>query len=153
MSAVPTSMLAPTPTLTVPAQKPLRILYADDLRDLREVVRMALTREGHEIECVEDGLPALHRLAKDASAFDLLITDHHMPVMNGLELVKQVRSLPFRGKILVFSSELSAAVSEAYRALRVDFVLPKPVFPSVLRRTLTDLFGPAGSSGNLSVGR
>jgi len=135
-------MPAPTMTPAATTLKPLRILYADDLRDLRVVLHMALTREGHAIECVADGSLALERLKKDPSAFDLLITDHHMPVMNGLELVTQVRTLPFRGKIVVFSSELSAEVNEAYHALGVDLVLAKPIFPSVLRQVLAELFAP-----------
>jgi two-component system chemotaxis response regulator CheY len=146
MFAAQTTMPARITTPGIPAPKPLRILYADDLRDLREVLRMALTREGHTIECVADGSLALERLAKDCSSFDLLITDHHMPEMNGLELVTRLRALPFRGKVIVFSSELSASVNDAYHALGVDLVLPKPIFPSVLRQVLAELFAPHASA-------
>ena len=140
MTAVPVPMSIPTTPPAALMRSPLRILYADDLRDLREVLRMALTREGHAIECVADGRLALERLKKDLGAFDLLITDHHMPEMNGLELVTALRALPFRGKIIVFSSELSASVTDAYHALKVDLVLAKPIFPSVLRQVLAELF-------------
>ena len=133
-------MPAPIKTPASPRVRPLHILYADDLRDLREVLRIALTREGHTIECVADGSLALERLTADPAAFDLLITDHHMPEMNGLELVTRLRTLPFRGKLIVFSSELSASVNNAYRALGVDLVLAKPIFPSVLRQVLAELF-------------
>ncbi len=75
-------------------------------------------------------------------AFDLLLTDHHMPVMNGLELVTAVRSLPFFGKIIVFSSELSPAVAIEYRKFSVDLILQKPIFPSELRRVLAEMFPP-----------
>jgi CheY-like chemotaxis protein len=124
-----------------PPRKSLRILYADDVRELREVARIALTREGHTIECVADGSLARDRLARDA-AFDLLITDHHMPSMNGLELVGWVRLQAFRGKILVFCSELDPKVAGEYRALQVDAILYKPVYPSTLRATLAALFAP-----------
>ena len=140
MSAVRFTMPAPIKTPASPRVRPLHILYADDLRDLREVLRIALTREGHTIECVADGSLALERLTADPAAFDLLITDHHMPEMNGLELVTRLRTLPFRGKLIVFSSELSASVNNAYRALGVDLVLAKPIFPSVLRQVLAELF-------------
>ncbi len=121
------------------ARKPLRILYADDVRELREVARLSLSHEGHTIECVADGSLALARLREDP-AFDLLITDHHMPVLNGLELVTAVRQLPFAGRILVFCSELDPRVAAQYRALHVDAILYKPVFPSTLRATLTAIF-------------
>jgi two-component system chemotaxis response regulator CheY len=120
--------------------RPLRILYAEDLRDLREVARMSLSRDGHTIECVEDGTLALDRLSAAPAAFDLLLTDHHMPLMNGLELVTALKQLPFPGKVVVFSSELSPAVSAEYRRLSVDRILPKPIFPSELRRVLAEMF-------------
>ncbi len=129
-------------TETESPKKLLRILYADDMRELREVARIALTREGHLIECVGDGRQALDRLAADPSAFDLVITDHHMPHVNGIELVARLRELRFQGKILIFCSELSQATSEYYQQLKVDRILYKPVFPSELRQVLAELFQP-----------
>jgi two-component system chemotaxis response regulator CheY len=121
-------------------QKPLRILYAEDMRELRHVAQMSLTRQGHSIECCVDGAAALERLAAEPTNFDVLITDHHMPNMNGLELVGALRrSHPFPGKIIVFCSELSPQVSAAYVSLRVDAFLKKPVFPSALREVLARL--------------
>lgn len=108
---------------------------------------MALSREGHTIECVVDGAVALEKLTAAPSSVDLLITDHHMPVMNGLQLVEALRAQAFPGKILVFSSELSPVVAEQYRRHAVDRILPKPVFPSELRRVLADLFPAEPASG------
>ena len=115
------------------------MLYADDMPELREVVRLSLTRDGHEIECAEDGLLALNRLTAD-SAFDLVITDHHMPNLNGLELVHALRERGFTGKIMVFSSELSTAIAADYQRLNVDRIVYKPVYPAALREILAELF-------------
>jgi CheY-like chemotaxis protein len=123
-------------------KKLLRILYADDMRELREVARIALSREGHLIECVGDGRDALERVTANPSAYDLVITDHHMPHVNGMELVTQLRAMEYPGKIMIFCSELSPAVAEAYQKLQVDRILFKPVFPSELRQVLADLFAP-----------
>jgi CheY-like chemotaxis protein len=123
-------------------KKMIRILYADDMRELREVARIALTREGHLIECVADGQQALDRVAATPAAYDLVITDHHMPHLNGIGLVTHLRTLPYSGKILIFCSELSPAVTETYNTLKVDRILYKPVFPSELRQVLADLFTP-----------
>ena len=133
-------MTAPLRRETTPPGRALRILYAEDLRDLREVARMALSRDGHAIECVVDGSVALERLTAAPDSVDLLITDHHMPVMNGLELVTTLRAQGFPGKIIVFSSELSPAVAEQYRRQQVARILPKPIFPSELRQVLAELF-------------
>jgi CheY-like chemotaxis protein len=135
--------MSPSSSSPAPSsRRPLRILYADDVRELRDVARISLAREGHSITCVDDGRQAYDLLAAENFAFDLLITDHHMPMMNGLQLVTQVRATPFAGKILVFCSELNPVVGEAYRRFNVDRVLYKPVFPSDLRRVLAEMFPP-----------
>jgi two-component system, chemotaxis family, chemotaxis protein CheY len=131
--------MAPTTPGGVKTKKPLRILYAEDMRELRDLTRIALTMEGHAIECVEDGLVALEKIAADPSAIDVLITDHHMPKMNGVQLVTQVRELAFTGKIMIFSSELSREVNAAYRRLAVDKIIFKPVFPATLRQVLEEI--------------
>lgn len=125
--------------LSEPHQR-VRILYAEDVVELRELARIVFTRDGHSIDCLPDGSDALARLTEDVNAYDLLITDHHMPQMNGLELVSAVRRMPFKGKIMVFSSELSPVVAADYRKLGVDRILFKPVYPSFLRQAIAELF-------------
>ena len=136
---------ASSPVAGSPAHRSLRILYADDLVELRRVAEISLSREGHGVECCENGDLALARIVADP-AFDLVITDHHMPNMNGLELVAKLRECSYGGKIMVFSSELSEEVAAQYREQKVDRILYKPVIPSTLRRTLNELFPPSASA-------
>jgi len=135
----------PLPAAAVPAIRPLHILYAEDLKQLRDFMGIMLGREGHTVETADDGAIALERLGHDLAAFDLLITDHHMPRMNGLELVRCVRSMPFAGRIIVFSSELSEDVHDQYRQLGVDLILPKPIFPVTFRELLRELYAGEAS--------
>lgn len=129
-------------TETTTPKRLLRILYADDMRELREVARIALSREGHLIECVGDGRDALERVSANPGSYDLVITDHHMPHVNGVELVTQLRAMEYPGKVMIFCSELSPTVADTYRKLQVDRILFKPVFPSELRQVLADMFAP-----------
>lgn len=133
----------PTPvTVTDSATKPhksLRVLYADDMRELRQLLEIVLGRDGHKVDSVPDGHLALDLVKKDLTAYDVVITDHHMPTISGLELVAQLREISFPGKIIVFSSELSTAVDASYRRHRVDHILPKPIFPSDLRAIFATL--------------
>lgn len=140
MSA-PASLLSTSAPVSVsPSPKRfLRILYADDVRELRDVARLSFSREGHGIECFEDGAAGLRRVTADP-AFDLVITDHQMPVMNGLEFVRNLREIAFAGKIMVFSSDLSTEVASEYRRLEVDRVLYKPIFPSEMRQIIAEMF-------------
>ncbi len=130
---------APALSATSAERRILRILYADDLPELRDVARISFSREGHAIECFADGALAFTRILADPT-FDLVITDHHMPNMNGIEFVKKLREVGFAGKIMVFSSELSEIVARNYREQGVDRILYKPVFPSALRNALAELF-------------
>lgn len=128
-----------TPNEVAPASKPLKVLYADDMRQLRELIVIVLSRDGHFVETAANGEEALQKISEAPGPFDVIITDHHMPGINGLELVNQIRSTSFSGKIIVFSSELSQAVDEAYRRLKVDHILPKPIFPAQLRAVFATL--------------
>jgi CheY-like chemotaxis protein len=105
---------------------PLNILLAEDERSVTFAILFALKAYGHRIEIVTDGEQALAEVKAKPAAFDLLITDHSMPRMKGLELVEQLREMGFRGKILVLSAHLSPETQAAYEALGVDGMLPKP---------------------------
>ena len=72
------------------ATSPRRVLIADDIRGVRESVRIALADAGHHAVAVESGSAALERLSREA--FDVLVTDIWMPDTDGLELLRQVRS-------------------------------------------------------------
>lgn len=135
----------PAATPTLPA-RPLRILYAEDVRELRELARMILNLLGHSLECCDNGQLAWDRVRLSPDDFDLIITDHHMPVMNGLEFVMQLRTIPLRSKIMVFSSDLDPGTAVLYRQLNVDRILNKPVTPQVLRQVLAELFTPGVST-------
>jgi two-component system chemotaxis response regulator CheY len=134
-------MTSPTTTkdAATGSRKSLRVLYADDMRELRHLLEIVLGRDGHKVDSVGDGQVALEMVTKDLTAYDVVITDHHMPNLSGLELVGRLRALNYPGKIIVFSSELSTEVDEGYRRHRVDHILPKPIFPSDLRAIFATL--------------
>jgi two-component system cell cycle response regulator CpdR len=63
-----------------------RILIAEDEEPLRALVARALNSDGHEVVPAADGAEALDKLQSAGGAFDLLLTDIKMPVMDGLAL-------------------------------------------------------------------
>jgi len=115
-----------------------RILYVDDMKELREVARLALSRVGHKVECVSDGALALDLIKANPGAYDVVITDHHMETMNGLELVMKLREIHYPGLIAVVSSELNDDVEHEYRNMGVEKILYKPVELSALRSLVLD---------------
>ena len=68
-----------------------RIVVAEDSISIREAVTFGLEEAGYEVEKAENGLDAYQKF--DGKRIDLLLTDYHMPEMNGLELIKKVRNI------------------------------------------------------------
>jgi two-component system cell cycle response regulator CpdR len=64
----------------------MRILIADDEESMRVLVARAIALDGHEIVTAQDGAEALEILTDQDGAFDLLLTDIKMPVMDGIAL-------------------------------------------------------------------
>jgi DNA-binding response OmpR family regulator len=67
-----------------------RILIADDEEGIRSLVARALRQDGHEVAMACDGAEALDVLSREDGAFELLITDIRMPVMDGIALALAV---------------------------------------------------------------
>ena len=63
-----------------------RVLIADDEDSMRRLVARAIAMDGHDIVTAEDGAEALEILSREQGAFDLLLTDIQMPVMDGIAL-------------------------------------------------------------------
>ena len=63
-----------------------RVLIAEDEESMRLLVARAIAMDGHNIAVAEDGAEALEILNRDDGAFDLLLTDIQMPVMDGIAL-------------------------------------------------------------------
>jgi len=63
-----------------------RVLIADDEDSMRLLVARAIAMDGHETVTAEDGAEALDILTREHGAFDLLLTDIQMPVMDGIAL-------------------------------------------------------------------
>lgn len=67
-----------------------KILIADDEDSMRQLVARAIAMDGHEIVTAHDGAEALEILTRADGAFDLLLTDIQMPVMDGIALALSV---------------------------------------------------------------
>jgi len=109
------------------SKDPLRILCADDDESVAVVMKYALEKNGHFVEFATNGLVAFRRAVADLNFFALIITDHCMPGLSGLQLVEKLREARFPGRIIVHSSYLREEDLRAYRAFAVDQILAKPV--------------------------
>ena len=67
-----------------------RVLITDDEESMRTLVARAVAMDGHDIVTASDGGEALDILTQENGAFDLLLTDIKMPVMDGIALALAV---------------------------------------------------------------
>jgi two-component system chemotaxis response regulator CheY len=115
----------------------MRALIVDDSTFIREYLRHLLGRMG--VSCVEaaDGNAALEVLAAQPP-FDLMLLDVNMPVMNGLECVKELRRARLQPEMKVMMVTTEADNSFISKALDngADEFLMKPFTPESLREKM-----------------
>ena len=101
-----------------------KILVVDDEPSLREVLSIMLKRTGYEVTSVADGEEAVELLHKEI--FDLVITDLRMPKVDGMEVLKAVKSASPETVVLVITAFASAdSAVEAMKQGAYDY-LTKP---------------------------
>ena len=104
--------------------KPLRVVIIDDTLDLREVLRLALTRGGMEVVAeAEDGVTGIEAVRLERP--DVVLLDLSMPVMDGLEALPSIRKLAPQAKIIVLSGFGATQMSERAMAMGADGYLQK----------------------------
>ena len=92
----------------------LKILIAEDDRELCQLFSHVLTKNGYTVKGVDNGKAALDAL--DAEYFDLVISDIMMPVMDGYELVRQLRAAGSTTPVLMITAK------DAFDDMRLGFL-------------------------------
>ncbi len=102
----------------------IRVLVADDERNLRELMVRELGRKGHEVDDVGDGEAALARLQE--ASYDVVVLDMKMPKREGIEVLRELQALAEPPQVIVMTGfqEVSTAV-EAMKLGAYDY-LTKP---------------------------
>jgi two-component system chemotaxis response regulator CheY len=117
----------------------MRALIVDDSRFVRGFLRGLLEGKGIECEEAADGQAGMDRLHGD-HGFDLALVDWNMPVMNGFEMLKELRAEGFNGvKVMMVTTE--AENDFILRALEAgaDEYLMKPFDDEALNEKLAML--------------
>jgi two-component system, chemotaxis family, chemotaxis protein CheY len=117
------------------------ILAVDDSASMREMVSYTLKSAGFDVVSACDGQEALN-IARTRS-FDLVLTDVHMPVMDGLSLVKELRQLA-TGKftpILILTTETSTEKKREGKDAGATGWIVKPFNPDQLLATIKKVLG------------
>ncbi len=117
------------------------ILTVDDSASMRKMVAFALKGAGFDVHEASDGVEGLD--CARSKNVNLMLIDQNMPRMDGLSLVKELRSLPqYRTTpILMLTTESSDAMKAAGKAAGATGWLVKPFDPSrlveIVRKVIT----------------
>ena len=116
-----------------------RILVADDDQDLNDLVTMKLEAAGHEVVSVIDGESALSHALSDKP--DLIVLDWMLPRRNGLEVCREVRSVPGLSgtRILMLTARAQEVDVERAFAAGAEEYITKPFSPRELVLRVTTL--------------
>ena len=119
------------------------IVIADDDVDVAAFIGYSLEVAGHKVHTALDGVGALELARRELP--DLVVLDHGMPGMTGLEVATALRADPRTAHLLILmisGSDLGPA------AAVVDRVVRKPLRPRQLTTLMADMLAPAEPSGH-----
>ena len=102
----------------------MKILLAEDTRDLNRVLTVALEHAGFDVDSAFDGEEALAYLEKNG--YDLLILDIMMPKKNGIEVLREIRSYDNMTPVLLLTAKAEVDDRVAGLDAGADDYLPKP---------------------------
>ena len=132
-----------TPALPPAARTGLKILLAEDNPVNALLIRELLRRRGHRIQEVTTGTAAV--AAMESETFDLLLTDIHMPGMDGIEATRAIRAMEEKSgrphtPIVALTADALETGKRACQEAGMDGFLTKPVDPAELEEMFLALF-------------
>jgi two-component system chemotaxis response regulator CheY len=117
-----------------PSQRAATILLVDDSSTSRRQVQSALEKHGFSVVVAAEGADALWQAQQQR--FDLVLTDIHMPTMDGLQLIIELRKLPGYRQLPVFvlTSDCSKErLAEGRRAGASAWLMKPADLPTLVR--------------------
>jgi CheY-like chemotaxis protein len=115
-----------------------RVLIADDEDSMRTLVARAIAMDGHDIVTAQDGAEALDILTRENGAFDLLLTDIQMPIMDGIALaLSAARDFPDLTILLMTGFAHQRERASNLNAIAHD-VITKPFSVADIRTAVAD---------------
>jgi DNA-binding response OmpR family regulator len=126
-----------------------RILVVDDDISIREFSVAVLTASGYQVETAEDGVAGWEAL--HANCYDLLITDHNMPKVSGVDLVKKLRSARMTLPVVLASGAIPAEALNRNPTLQLAATLLKPFTMDELLGTVKKVLRAAERAPSGSV--
>jgi CheY-like chemotaxis protein len=116
----------------------MRILLTEDDDSVRAFVSRALQLDGHDVDTACDGVEALERLTDGEGAYDLLVTDVKMPLMDGIALAHEASGKWPGLPILLMTGFADQRERAEDLAEKIRDVVTKPFTLQQIRRAVSE---------------
>ncbi len=128
--------------------EPEKILVVDDEKSMREFLEIMLQKDGYQVSCAEGGEEALEALRREK--FDLLITDIRMKPIDGLEVLRQCKTISPSTAVIIISAYASAETAVVAMKEGAYDYLPKPFKIDEMRTAITNALLSRGDEESVS---
>src|SRR5438128_640445 len=118
-----------------------RVLLADDEEDIKAIVKLYLESRGYEVITAFDGLDAIS--LAETSKPDIILLDVMMPVMDGFEVARKLKSNPKTHDIpivMLSAASTSESIRRGLEAGARDYIV-KPFEPQKLEEMIAGILG------------
>jgi signal transduction histidine kinase/FixJ family two-component response regulator len=116
----------------------LHILVAEDNKVNQKVVTAMLRRLGHTSTLVDNGQKAVDLLENNTQDFDLVLMDVQMPVLDGIEATKMIRSQGLKNPVVGLTASFQKGELPFYCEVGMNDCISKPVRMNELRRKIQE---------------
>jgi len=118
-----------------------KVLLVDDSISMRQMLQFVISGAGYDVTTACDGVEGLAKT--EGERFDLIISDVNMPNMNGLEMVKQVKSASMNkfSPVIMLTTESGGDMKEKGKAAGVKVWVVKPFNPDQLLAVVKKVIG------------
>jgi len=113
------------------------VLVVDDVESNIYVSKGMLAPYGLKIESVDSGYAAIEKI-KEGNNYDLIFMDHMMPKMDGIEAVKIMREMGYKGSIVALTANALIGRAEMFMSKGFDGFISKPIDSRELNLILND---------------
>jgi len=118
-----------------------RILVVDDSTFMRKFLRDALEAQGHEVDDLLPVSPLEITERVRGNRPDLVLTDYHMPHVDGLQVARMVRRADATVTVVMLTSVRDPALDAALATTGVRHILRKPMTGEAIARALGEILG------------
>lgn len=129
-------------------QKQYKILVVEDNKTNQFIAKSILEAEGFEVIFADNGAIGVDVYREASDSVDLILMDLHMPVLNGYEAAKQIRTIDEKVPIVAMTADAITGVDEQCKAHGIGHYIPKPFDPEELLKLIGELLSKSSKELN-----